>query len=356
MSSNSKTLCLLTTVMLSLLSGCTEISAHPIEQIKTLPTTQAERIRTPTKVLYGKIQSENGYDMALFNSGRVEKLAVKEGQLVSKNMLIARLYSPKLKSQVIEKEAKLSAALAAAEEAHNELQRVTNLYAKSLTSLAKLEQAKKSEKIAKDSVTQMRAQLTQANNELDELSIYAPQDGVIATLYAREGQFVPSENPIVNFAVAGRHKIEYWVPEKDAVNLDIGQTVPIFVPTLNKQVSGIVSEKAIPTMTGPSLFKVSVLINSLTDNLLGLTAQFHIPSTTKQVYRINANAVRFKPNGNAYMLDNANNQFHIELIGTQSEKLLFTVTKNVDDIKFDTSPEPTINTNLMAALEDDNDK
>ncbi|KID55881.1 hypothetical protein JF50_16175 [Pseudoalteromonas luteoviolacea] len=303
-----------------------------------------------------KIQSENGYDIALFNSGRIEHLAVKEGQAISKNMLIARLYSPKLKSKVVEQEATLSAALAAAEEAHNELQRVTNLHAKSLASLAKLDQAKKSAKIAKDTVTQMRAQLTKANNELDEFSIYAPQDGVIATLYAREGQFVPSENPIVKFAEAGRHKVEYWVPEKDAVKLDIGQTVSILVPTLNKHVQGIVSEKAIPTIKGPSLFKVSVLIKSPADRLLGLTAQFHIPSSNKQVYRINANAVRFMPNGNPYMLDTAKNLFHIELIGTRGEDLLFTVTKNVDDIKFDTSPEPTINTNLMAALEDNNDK
>ncbi|AOT10719.1 efflux RND transporter periplasmic adaptor subunit [Pseudoalteromonas luteoviolacea] len=356
MSSSPIVFGLITTAILSLASGCTEIKAHPIEHIKTIPTTKAERVSAPAKILYGKVQSEIGYDIALFNSGRIEKMSVKEGQVVSKNMLIARLYSPNLKSQVAEKEATLSAALAAAEEADSELQRVTNLQARSLASLATLEQAKKSAKVANDTVTQMRAQLTQAKNALDEFSIYAPQDGIIASLYAREGQFVPSESPILSFSEAGKHKVEYLVPEQEAVNLDIGQTVSIFIPTFSKHVTGIVSEKAIPTIKGPSLFKVSVLIKRPDNNLLGLTAQLHMPSTNKQVYRINANAVRFKPNGQSYLLDNAKKRVHIELIGTRDDDLLFTAASNLDGIQFNTSPEPIISTNLMAALEGSNDR
>ncbi|MDK1288015.1 efflux RND transporter periplasmic adaptor subunit [Pseudoalteromonas umbrosa] len=344
-----------TIFVLTFASACSETNAKPIAQIKVQPTTQAERVSAPTKILYGKVQSERGYDMALFNSGRIEQLAVREGQFVSKGTLIARLYSPNLTTQVIEKEAVLSAAIAASEEAQSEFERIKNLRDKALTSVSQLEQAEKTTKIAKDIVTQMEAQLTQANNALKEFSIYAPQDGLVASLYAREGQFVTSSNPVIRFEESGRLKVEYWVPERDAVDLYMAQPVTIFIPTVDKEINGTISEKAIPSVSGPSLFRISVLIESRVENLLGLTAQLRIASTSKAVYRIHTNAVRFMPNGEVYMLDKEHNKYNVELVSTRGSDLLITAEENLDGIQFDTSPEPTLSKNLMAALEENND-
>ncbi|MBQ4879608.1 efflux RND transporter periplasmic adaptor subunit [Pseudoalteromonas luteoviolacea] len=344
-----------TILVLTFTSACSETNAKPVAPIKVQPTTQAERVSAPTKILYGKVQSERGYDMALFNSGRIEKLAVREGQLVRKDTLIARLYSPNLTTQVIEKEAVLSAAIAAAEEAQSEFERIKNLRDKALTSVAQLEQAEKAAKIAKDTVTQMEAQLKQANNALDEFSIYAPQDGVVASLYAREGQFVSSSKPIIRFEESGKFKVEYWVPERDALTLNMGQPVSIFVPTLNQEINGTINEKAIPSINGPSLFKVSVLIEDKTESLLGLTAQIRIASTNKPVYQVDTNAVRFMPNGEVYMLDKEHNKYNVQLVSTRGSDLLITAEENLDSIQFDTSPEPTLSKNLMAVLEENND-
>ncbi|ESP93421.1 efflux RND transporter periplasmic adaptor subunit [Pseudoalteromonas luteoviolacea] len=315
------------------------------------PTVSAIQVPSPSKVFYGKVQSNRGYDMALFNSGRVERIAVKEGQLVNQGDLIARLYSPKLSTQVLEKKATLSAAQAASEEAISEYQRVTDLRAKGLSSEAQLEYAQKTAQVAQEKVRQMKAQLTEANNLLDDISIYAPHDGVVAALYAREGQFVSSSVPIVRVEETGVFKIEFLIPERDAMTLLAGVEVPIHIGALNKSIAATVAEKAIPSKLGPSLFKITVHIAETTPELLGLTAQLKINATDNVIYSVHSSAVRFGPHGNSYMLDKSHAFYKVQVQGSRGDNLLVSAQVSLDEIQFDTTPETKINRNLMAVLE-----
>ncbi|MBQ4835246.1 efflux RND transporter periplasmic adaptor subunit [Pseudoalteromonas luteoviolacea] len=339
---------------LFIVTGCSQApqAAHDNESSSyEQSTVVAIQVPSPNKIFYGKVQSNRGYDMALFNSGRVERIAVKEGQLVNQGDLIVRLYSPKLSTQVLEKKATLSAALAASDEAISEYKRITDLRAKGLASEAQLEYAQKTAQVAHEKVRQMKAQLTEANNLLDDISVYAAHDGIVAALYAREGQFVSSSVPIVRVEETGIFKIEFLIPERDAVTLLADVEVPIHISALNKSITATVAEKAIPSVHGPSLFKITVHIEETTPELLGLTAQLRINTTPDVIYSVHSSAVRFDPNGNSYMLDKSHTLYKVQVLGSRGDNLLVSAQVSLDEIEFDTTPETKINRNLMAVVE-----
>ncbi|KZN36681.1 efflux RND transporter periplasmic adaptor subunit [Pseudoalteromonas luteoviolacea] len=341
-------------LMTGLVLGCedkTDISPQKHAVDKPRPVTYAKTVPAPSKVFYGKIQSINGYDMASFNNGRVASMYVKEGQTVKKGQLLANLYSPSLDAIVSQASAKLNAAIAASVEAETESKRVANLYVQNLTPIAMLEKAQRDARIAKENVQQAQAQLIQAKNDLQDISIYAPEDGLVAKLYARKGLFVAASEPILRLEQAGGEKVVFSVPEQDAVKLQVGNRVEIFVRSLKRKYQGTVSEKALPQVAGPSLFSVTIELEKGQSELLGLTAQLRMPLTQKPVYAIDSAAVRFTNEGQGYLLDNTYQQYAVDLLASRQDKLLVSAPRKLNNIPFSTAPEPTIDLNLMTAKE-----
>ncbi|OCQ21885.1 hypothetical protein A7985_08735 [Pseudoalteromonas luteoviolacea] len=339
---------------LVLLSGCednTEIAPEKQVQHTARAITYAKPVSPPSKVFYGKIQGSIGYDIASFSDGRVDSMLVKEGEYVKKGQLLAKLYSPSLEAVVLQRQAQLNAAITAADDSVRELKRVTNLHQKNLAPEATLEQAQRAAQIAAESVLEAKALLSQARNQLKDISIFAIEDGLIARLFAREGQFVSSSEPIIRLEEIGKQKIQFSIPESDAFKLSVGDTVQVFIRASKKTFKAKVTEKAIPKLSGPSLFSVTVELQAHTPQSLGLTAQLRIPLTERQVYSIDASAVRFMSDGKSYLLDDNLRHYAIEILATRQDKLLISTAALIQGIAFNTSPEPTLQKNLMIAKE-----
>ncbi|KZN38490.1 hypothetical protein N480_12620 [Pseudoalteromonas luteoviolacea S2607] len=305
----------------------------------------------PSKVFYGKVQSSKGYEIASFSNGRVESMPVKEGEYVKKGQLLARLYSPSLEAIVLQKKAQLSAAFAASDDARKELKRVTNLHTQNLVPVATLEQAQKVAKVSAESVFEAKASLSQALNQLEDISIYAVEDGLIAKLFAREGQFVSASEPIIRLEETGKQKVLFSIPEQDALNLNVGDTVHVLVRTSSQVLTAKVTEKGIPKISGPALFSVTVELEKSTVQSLGLTAKLIIPLTDSRVYSIAASAVRFTSEGQSYLLDNSLYHYKINLLATRGDKLLISAASLLEGVAFNTAPESTLEKNLMIAKE-----
>ncbi|MCF2855882.1 efflux RND transporter periplasmic adaptor subunit [Pseudoalteromonas sp. SMS1] len=341
-------------LLTGLISGCEDTSLVTPQKAlvtQTKAITYAVPVSPPSKVFYGKVQSITGYDMASFNDGRVATVAVKEGQIVEKGQLLATLYSPSLDTMVLQTKAKLNAAIAASEEAEAERKRIANLYIQNLASISLLDNAQKNAKISAENVRQANAQLIKAKNDLKDISIYAPEAGLVAKLYARTGLFVAASEPILRFEQMGNQKITFSIPEQDAIKLNIGEKVEIFLRALNQHLQGRISEKALPDITGPSLFTVTVDLDKNAPSLLGLTAQMRLPLTNQPVFAIDSDAVRYSTKGKSYLLDNQYQHYSVTLLASRQDKLLVSAETNLENIAFSTTPEPTINLNLMTANE-----
>jgi HlyD family secretion protein len=78
---------------------------------------------------------------------------------------------------------------------------------------------------AKATVDQNQAALDQAKKRLDDLMPGAPEDGLIENTFFNVGEWVPAGTPVVSLLPPYRVKLRFFVPEDDAAQARMGQTV-----------------------------------------------------------------------------------------------------------------------------------
>ncbi|TAL63572.1 MAG: HlyD family efflux transporter periplasmic adaptor subunit [Legionella sp.] len=74
-------------------------------------------------------------------------------------------------------------------------------------------------------INSLTAKLKQAQWELDQKSIFAPESGMIFDTYYRSGEFVASQQPVVSLLVPQNIRVEFFVPLEYVAELHLGQKI-----------------------------------------------------------------------------------------------------------------------------------
>lgn len=144
-------------------------------------------------------------------SGRIQRIAFKEGQSVAKGTILIQVDSDILKAQkaqlMVEQE------LAQKDEA-----RKKSLYQSKGISLQDYE-------VAQSALADSKAKLDLLNVQISKATIRAPFSGKIGLRHVSEGAFISSSTLITSIVQENPVKIEFSVPEKYARNVKIGQII-----------------------------------------------------------------------------------------------------------------------------------
>ncbi|MGV3613186.1 MAG: efflux RND transporter periplasmic adaptor subunit [Fluviicola sp.] len=144
-------------------------------------------------------------------SGRIQRIAFKEGQSVAKGTILIQVDSDILKAQkaqlMVEQE------LAQKDEA-----RKKSLYQSKGISLQDYE-------VAQSALADSKAKLDLLNVQISKATIRAPFSGKIGLRHVSEGAFISSSTLITSIVQENPVKIEFSVPEKYARNVKIGQVI-----------------------------------------------------------------------------------------------------------------------------------
>jgi HlyD family secretion protein len=185
-------------------------------------------------------------------TGRVDELAVQEGQQVRKGDLLLRLDDERFQSQVLQYraqiesgKARLTLAEAEEKEAWENLQRTESLAKGGLASDQQLIAArtrgdvtKAQVSVAREEVRRATAALGQAEKDLRETVFSAPLDGIITALNVEEGENVitgtmnNAGTVILTLSDLSAMEVEAEVDETDVVHVEIGQPARILVDAL----------------------------------------------------------------------------------------------------------------------------
>ena len=152
----------------------------------------------------GRVQPVVSVDMSSNVTGRVDHLAVREGDAVSRGDLLLMLDDTRMRSELAQREALLSAARsqlilteAQRDLARQILARREELFAGGLLSSEELESARvdlrvKEAQVAaqQDEGVRLRAAVDESERNLAEARFLAPMDGVITALNLEEGENV----------------------------------------------------------------------------------------------------------------------------------------------------------------------
>ena len=162
----------------------------------------------------GKLYTSAESKLSFKFPGIIARIYADEGQMVSKNKLLAEL-------DLIEIKAKVSQARSAVRKAQRDLERVKRLYADSVATLEQLQNATTAFDIATSDVKIAEFNLRHA-------TIYAPENGKILKRLAEEGELLGSGTPVFLYgSYRNGWVIRAGVTDLQIVRLQIGDTAHV---------------------------------------------------------------------------------------------------------------------------------
>lgn len=252
----------------------------------------AKRTIIQTVTASGKIYPEEEVKISSDVSGEIIELNVKEGDIVKKGQLLARIKPESYqavveqsvaqldntkaqlstaKARIAQATAVLSQAQAQAETAQAAYTRAQELFAKKIISKADLESAESSYKTTKASVESAKAELEAAKHtsdaasytikateatikeakiNLNKTTIYAPMDGVISLLNVKKGEKVVGTlqmtgTEMMRIANFDNMEVRVDVSEGEITKVKLDDTATIEVDAyLDRKFTGIVTQVA----------------------------------------------------------------------------------------------------------------
>ncbi len=230
----------------------------------TVQTGKVSRQKIVQKVNgTGKIQPKTQVKISADVSAKITKLAVAEGQWVEKGTFLLELDRERYLALVESAEANVRSAEAEAKlvsenlgRAEKEFNRSKELKGRDLESQSIYEDREAAYQVelarydsAKNQVSQARATLKQARDDLSKTTIYAPMSGTISDLNKEQGEIAIGSQfqPDVILVIADLSEMEAQinVDENDIVSVALGQEAEIEVDALpDQKLKGVVSEIA----------------------------------------------------------------------------------------------------------------
>ena len=187
------------------------------------------------------VPPQNRASISTFISGYVKKTPLLIGDKVKKGQLIAILEN----TEFIEIQQHY---LEIAEQLHylkSEFERQETLYTEKITSQKNFIKAKSTYKSSLATYNGLRKKLQMMNinpvsvekgNMSSTINIYTPIDGFVTKVYASNGEFVSSSNPIVEIINTDHIHLELSVFEKDILKIKKGQEIIFKVPETSNKV------------------------------------------------------------------------------------------------------------------------
>ncbi len=206
---------------------------------------------TQTVTAIGKIEAETEVKISSETSGEIVFLAVKEGDTVKANSLLARIKPDIIETQLEQYKAAADAAKVqidarklARERAKSELNRVSELYAKKFASTDEFEaatnnfdQSEKNYQSALFQYEQALATLKQIQRSADRTTIFSPINGIVTKLSVEKGekvvgtaQYAGTEMMVISDLSVMNSIVE--VDENDITMVKIGDTARVEIDAI----------------------------------------------------------------------------------------------------------------------------
>lgn len=232
------------------------------EEGKEVETVIAkEATLTETVSATGKVQPEVEVKISSEVSGEIIELPIKEGQAIKRGDLLVRINPDLYQSSVSRSVASMSTSKAGLSQAEAQLKeakanydRNKRLFEKGVISksewdriVSAYEVAQAGRQSAYYNVQSAGATVTEARDNLNRTTIYAPVDGTISKLDAELGERVVGTQQmagteILRVANLNNMEVEVDVNENDIVKIEIGDPANIEVDAyLKKQFKGVVT-------------------------------------------------------------------------------------------------------------------
>lgn len=246
-----------------------ELLVQPIETVET-------------KALFGRVESRFVVPARSRIGGTLTALDVTEGSEAKAGQVIARISDPKLESQLLAADARISSARSQLENAETELKRNEELLAKGATTIQRVDQVRTTVEVARNALAEAEAARQVTATLIDDGNVLAPADGRVLSVPVRLGAVVMPGEPVANITGGGVF-LRLAIPERHASGLIVGAKVDVDGGT------GAI-EKVYPQIEQGRVI-VDVAVDGLSDAFIGQRVLVRVPVATRQVLAVPDSAI-----------------------------------------------------------------
>jgi RND family efflux transporter MFP subunit len=166
--------------------------------------------------------------------GRVERVAVREGDRVAQGDLLAALEKRDLEAAVEQSRAAVAMAEANLENAQAQHRRMEELHGRGSATEKNLEDARAAWRVAGAALEQARAKLAAAEVTLGYAEIRSPVAGWVVSKHVEAGDMAAPGAPLFVVEDLSRVKVVLEVPETEVVGLNAGDAATVRVDVLER--------------------------------------------------------------------------------------------------------------------------
>ena len=242
----------------------------------------------------GKTEAESSANLSTRMMGYVTKVHVKTGQKVGAGQLLVSINSSDLEAKKAQVDASILQATAAYKNAKKDYDRFVNLFAQQSASQKELDDMTSRFEMAKAGLAGAKQMRNEVMAQFSYTNITAPFSGEVTNTFIKEGDMANPGMPLVSLEGVSRMQVTAMVSESDITKITNGMSVKIMVKSLNKEVSGKVSEVSGSAKNTGGQYLVKVTLNSNDKSILSgmfVNVQFPIFNTTKSEITVKSDKV-----------------------------------------------------------------
>ncbi len=251
-------------LLLTTLDGCSTPKPLPplappsVVTAKAAKTDSARSLRPS-----GTLEAEHSVSVSFAVPGTVEQVLVKEGDVVKRGQVLARLSARSYQDS-------LGIAKAKADQAEDAYRRLEPMF-RNLT----LPEVKMVE--VETGRAQARLSVSLARKNVEDTVLRAPEAGVVARRQVEQGSNVAPGAPVLTLVQTKILLATASVPEKEVARFKPGDKAEVLVPALGKTLDGSIREIAVLANPLTRSYEVKVAVSNAQGELrVGMVAEIHL--------------------------------------------------------------------------------
>ena len=202
--------------------------------------------------ILGTVRGTPEIDLKFGLNGTLREVYFKEGEVVKKGEVIAKLDQKDGLLKISFNEARLKAAQALSEASQRKVEIHEDLFRIGAILESRLSEIRLERDNARYQVESAQAELDSARAELDKTLLYAPQDGVVGKRDAEVGEFVTPNDRVATLINIHEVQVEVGIIERDINKIALGQGASVTVDAYpQKQFLGVI-DNIFPVVEGES--------------------------------------------------------------------------------------------------------
>ena len=222
---------------------------------------------------------------------RIISVKIRAGDTVKQGEMLLELENSDIKAQVQQADAHIRASSARLKEAKQTLERVQQLQSGGVMSVSDLDRAQANHEALLAEMAGANQALEEARTALSYTRIVAPFDGRVVDRFAEPGDTAQPGSKLLALYNPLSLRVEAQVREHLALGLEVGQSLQVEIPSLEKVVDAVIQERVPAADPGSRSFLVKAGVTFDKDMLPGMYARLLVPAGTEKQLLIPADRV-----------------------------------------------------------------